>query len=806
MATLIASVPNKFDPNSSKIIFFDNVPTNTQFSPPGATVTFPFHAVFESEWACSDGGTGVAPAAFTVTVRRRGPLTGMPQSLETIAKLKVLIPFHQQQPPCHVEKDFEVTVTLPGGLNAVEIVAEINFGPGLGKLDKTVYFPSSACEQPAFDKDCMLIAVAPTALVIPNVIPFSIIYEPPGNLPPGNRPLEPGDRCSHAWIQDSHSVGVQMSLTQTGSEERDALIDIKTTIEKTPIEDSHTRQVHVNNETRVSSFELSDGVKRGTAFDGAEACSALRRDGPDKHGPGLGDKLTFLTNAQFFYWDTANLSNYRYPPVSKAVGPDGEKIPAPKPEFAYAWELRNFLLGDPEALPDWLQGATEAQICELARLDPFIQLPPEAQSKCALPPFPRLEDCLRFQKNSMERVACERDFDMDKELSSERFAYISDWSEEVEVTNKKETKSEFQTLSAGSLARISKEEPGKTKLSEAINGTAYVASGVTKLSGKIPDISSDVIEGVLNALTSFYTVKSVITTTVTMTRNDAINDVNKTTSTQTLFFKDNEDPHASFVLYYDKLFGTILSKRRAHGHPLMNAALASLDQLGQTTSIVVNAESTIPLSKGIVDLLTSQTSGPLSFDLAHDEDYEVAKGTKKGLPAGLTLNPSTGAVSGTPMVDSGQLFEALVVVSDSSSGDDIASISMNIDVKPPPLRPITDKLTITQTPFFPTGSSDEIGQFVQQLTVQNKTGSNIEGPVYLILTGLNLATQAVVNKAGWTANVPPPGLPFVVLNIGEDNVLGAGEFAQPVFLKVTSPLQEKITYTIQAMAGEGLPP
>ena len=95
---------------------------------------------------------------------------------------------------------------------------------------------------------------------------------------------------------------------------------------------------------------------------------------------------------------------------------------------------------------------------------------------------------------------------------------------------------------------------------------------------------------------------------------------------------------------------------------------------------------------------------------------------------------------------------------------------------------------------------------MQQLTVQNKTGSDIEGPVYLILTGLNLATQAVVNKAGWTANVPPPGLPFVVLNIGEDNVLGAGEFAQPVFLKVTSPLQEKITYTIQAMAGEGLPP
>jgi hypothetical protein len=328
---------------------------------------------------------------------------------------------------------------------------------------------------------------------------------------------------------------------------------------------------------------------------------------------------------------------------------------------------------------------------------------------------------------------------------------------------------------------------------------------------KLP-ITANVIETVLNDLTSLYENNSVITTTVTMTRNDAINEVNEKTFTQTLFFKDNEDDNACVVFYYDKLFGTILSKRRSHGHPEFAAALAHLatkDQLGQTTSIVVNRESTIPLSQGIVDLLTSQTSGPLSFDLANDEDYEVAEGMKKGLPAGLTLNPSTGAVSGTPMVDSQQLFEALVVVSDSSSGDDIASISMNIAVKPPPPRPITDKLTITQTPFFPAGSSDEIGQFARQLTVQNKTGSPIEGPVYLVLSGLNLATQALVNKAGWTANVPPPGLPFVVLNIGEDNVLGAGEFAQPVFFKFTSPLQqgkEGITYTIQAMAGNGTPP
>ena len=48
MANLIAYVPKKFDPNSSKIIFFDNIPNNTQFSPPGATVTFPFHAVSRS--------------------------------------------------------------------------------------------------------------------------------------------------------------------------------------------------------------------------------------------------------------------------------------------------------------------------------------------------------------------------------------------------------------------------------------------------------------------------------------------------------------------------------------------------------------------------------------------------------------------------------------------------------------------------------------------------------------------------------------------------------------------------------------
>jgi hypothetical protein len=166
----------------------------------------------------------------------------------------------------------------------------------------------------------------------------------------------------------------------------------------------------VSSTKRTSRFRLTDDVQFGTAFDRADACEKYMRDGPDKHGPGVGDMLVFMPNPQFFYWDTAGLSNYRYPqPVSEWL-PPGQPEPGP-PVFAFAWELRNFLgSGDERWLPPWMQGATAAQVRQLARLDPFIPLPPSRRPTDDPPDFlrpaPEAQDCQSLDPQNIARAVC----------------------------------------------------------------------------------------------------------------------------------------------------------------------------------------------------------------------------------------------------------------------------------------------------------------------------------------------------------------------------------------------------------------
>src|SRR5262249_9400232 len=140
--------------------------------------------------------------------------------------------------------------------------------------------------------------------------------------------------------------------------------------------------------------------------------------------------LFFLTNPQFFYWDTAGLSNYRYPDPGSESVPPGQ--PVPGVQFAFAWELRNFLItGDDRLLPDFLQGATHTEVLQLARLDPFIPLPPPPpkpgdEPDNVLRPEPGVEakDCFLLDSQSSAWARCVRDTLKDNELDKERFKQI----------------------------------------------------------------------------------------------------------------------------------------------------------------------------------------------------------------------------------------------------------------------------------------------------------------------------------------------------------------------------------------------
>jgi hypothetical protein len=672
-------------------VTFADIPT--RFSPPGTTVTFPFRAILEDDSTCE------ARWGFIITVRRRGSAwLGIPGDLEILGhkgvigrstdfltgairefsrRITLTIPPEVQGdcrpsrgPLRHAEETFDVTVTLPGGVNFVEIVAETEGGND--RLEVRKEFPSTACARPGVDSECMLIAVAPTAIVIPDVVPLTILYEPPGN-------------CSYAMIKQSHSAGVQMALTEAGAENRKVLIDTKAAITKDPITQSNTEQHQVNSFGRISRFEFSDGEEWSTAIAEEKVCESYREH-PERHGPGLGDMLIFLTHPQFFYWDTAGLSNYRYP-VSPTNGvPPGQ--PEPLPQFAYAWQLRNFLdTLDERWLPKWLRGATRSEIRELARLDPFIRLPsrPPRGNSPELPrAVPKARDCRSLDPQDFASAVCVRDALKDTELDTQRFVKIGATCIPTKKTHLSDVVAETNNLSASSISKISEEEPGKTTLQSVIEGVAFVGGAAAKAAG-IQGITPELIEEGLNAVTRGYTDESVITMTATMTRNEGIKTVEGNQYTQTLRFFDEEDPHACAAFYYDKIFGTIATKKLPGGAGVFRQAaqgsLSTKDQLIETAAIIAGREGTVPLSRGNLDLLTSQTDGALSFELAYDEEYEAAEGTKQGLPGGLALDPSTGDLLGAAMVDSEEVFQALVVVRDAS-GADVASLWMNLRVVP----------------------------------------------------------------------------------------------------------------------------
>jgi len=127
-------------------------------------------------------------------------------------------------------------------------------------------------------------------------------------------------------------------------------------------------------------------------------------------------------------------------------------------------------------------------------------------------------------------------------------------------------------------------------------------------------------------------------------------------------------------------------------------------------------------------------------------------------------------------------------------------------VQPPALRDITlmDGISITRSGFVRTGFEDNgLGRFAQRVVIRNNTGTDIEGPMYLIL-GVERG-QLLTKPAGFTSTAPPMDRPFVVIDVGFDDIFHNGDSVR-AFLEFSSLLDGGIAYTIQAMAGRGSPP
>lgn len=90
------------------------------------------------------------------------------------------------------------------------------------------------------------------------------------------------------------------------------------------------------------------------------------------------------------------------------------------------------------------------------------------------------------------------------------------------------------------------------------------------------------------------------------------------------------------------------------------------------------------------------------------------------------------------------------------------------------------------------------GRYVQQVTLTNPSGSGITGPVALALD--NLSSNATLFNASGNTDCATPVSPYLVINVGSDNVLSPGEIVT-VVLEFSNPSNKGITYTTRVLAG-----
>jgi hypothetical protein len=115
--------------------------------------------------------------------------------------------------------------------------------------------------------------------------------------------------------------------------------------------------------------------------------------------------------------------------------------------------------------------------------------------------------------------------------------------------------------------------------------------------------------------------------------------------------------------------------------------------ISQASSIVVAPP--LPLSVNLSPILTAQANVPYSqsilpFGGIPPYTYAVTAG---GLPAGLSLNPTTGIISGMPQMYGSSAFT--LTVQDSQSPPQTASTSSTFEVSDPP--PVSGTVTVTAT-------------------------------------------------------------------------------------------------------------
>jgi hypothetical protein len=706
-----------------------------KFAAPGARVRVPFHAHYVTDVVCPpDPGGNNATTRFRAIALRHPVLPAGAPPAEAVQIGEGHVDLHPTLDPAvegcvsrgdaiTQDVDFVMEMNLPGVNNAVEIVAQVDWGPQFTDppnppppppntpLNLTRHFPSDTCATPGLDSSCLLAGVMPTGVFIPSTVPMTVLYEPPGN-------------CSWAVIKDNHNVGMQMTLTQGQNDTTQTIVDVK--LAGQALEPgSNTVEQKIDRTSRSSIFSFGLGFAVGTDnalqpsnpgnVDCLSPAPLLPNGEPDPatdphpvpsragiSGPGLGDYVFFVVRPRYFYWNTENLSNFRYTcsgesPVTAGCGvPEvDQSTETTAQEFAVARDFDRYFRSSPIAairethkdlLPAFLQGLSDAELQGLARIDPFIQKPVDRFPPIDLNPDDlfdpdlrgeaAVKGCLNVDPRLEDRPFCVHRL-LASPIDPRRYGkvgvpqcFIQD------VTVEKESTATGSIFGASSLSAISRTEPGAT-LKTVVSGGAFVASKVLKLFGV--DASAGDIEKGYNVVG--YVDNSSTTLTKTNERNQAIDTTSSDRFGNYFHFQHKYAPHAGMQVYYDRLFGTMAFRSLPGCTGGVRAAFLSGlpgDELLHGTRAVVGRPLFMVLSQGNRDILTQFNEGSgFTFSLVTPDEYDVPERVTKGLPPGMALDPASGTVFGTPGGSGGQQFQSLVLAT-GSNGSGLALLWVNI--------------------------------------------------------------------------------------------------------------------------------
>jgi hypothetical protein len=571
---------------------------------PGVRVRFgPFHV--------SKNG-GVSRARFFVTILARSPATyadgrfiGASQEFREIGRggLSTLETDDGGE-------DFYVIATLPSVFNAIKINAFIN-----GLTRTATYPPGCADLKPAagtpdLDNECLQGAVNPTGVVVPNVLPVAVIYEPPGN-------------CSFATLTQEHTAGTTLTVQTANTDVTRSLNDpgLLASAFGSQLTDLTERKLSQN--TRRSALTVSRSVTFSTPLgpSGNPLCGDPNGTvSPRDHsGPGEGDTFLLLVNPAFVYWNSFGSSNFVLAPPGKLKGlPPQQLVPVTASTLATPEGRR--------ALRDQTNGAldlTEEQARAILKLDGLaLVCPPNVAA------------------SSCQRRIPVRYLDLEEPIVSLAARQTS--TGDVSFTQVFDANNQACDDIASTTSES--EDP---ELSVRIIGTALQFDIGASFGASDDKVLSKLGEKILGTSLSsiFGGVKTTATTTYSTCRSLASTAADS--QVQHYFVRDTNS-NIAFKVLYDSFFSTVAFEPVSAGNGnVLSAAvrqlhLPSLDWEMKSISAEERQGREVP-----ADILASlKNLGVTRLELAPSSDYVVPFGFDKGLPIGMRIEDRTLGLSG----------------------------------------------------------------------------------------------------------------------------------------------------------------